>query len=237
MSPPVSDRRGALLRWVVGLVAITVFAVVIAQLEASRPASDPQRPVRGESSAEVSDPLTCVRRIAAPEDDADPAPAEAAPAGRVTSTELIECPDRFDGRTVTYTGEVIGDVLERDGGAWVLMNDDAYALEAGPIPAGGELQGYNSGVSVWLPDPLPELIEQPGDPGWRGDVLRIEGVVHRADPADGGGLTIRATDAELVAEAARIERPLHRTQAVVAAALAVIALGVVAWERRVSRTR
>jgi hypothetical protein len=68
---------------------------------------------------------------------------------------VTSCPAAYDGHRVTYVGELVGDLLRREGGAWVLVNDDDYALRVGPLPAHPELRGTNSGLSVWLPDPLP----------------------------------------------------------------------------------
>lgn len=157
--------------------------------------------------------------------------------GRVTSRQLVECPDLFDGRRVTYVGEVVGDVLRRGGGAFVLVNDDRYALGQGPLPAAGEPAGGNSGISVWLEGDLADLVTRPGGPGVRGDVLAIQGVVHRTDPADGGGLTIRAREARVLDGAREVPVPVHAGHVAVAAGLALLAAVAVVAERIVARRR
>lgn len=156
--------------------------------------------------------------------------------GRVTSTQVLSCPAGYDGSVVTYAGELVGDVLHRDGGAWVLVNDDAYALERGPLPAhrrsGG---GTNSGLSVWLPAPLAARVDVPdelGRPGRRGVVVMLTGTVHRADAQDGGGVTLRATSMSRLAPAVTLSEPLHRTQAIVAVGLLVAVAGLVVARRR-----
>lgn len=154
--------------------------------------------------------------------------------GLISSAEVVSCPSVFDpndegGPPVQFVGEVVGDVLRRDGGAWVLMNDDRYALETGPLPAHQRYQGTNSGLTVWLPEEVIELSAlSPGRPDHRGDVLALAGRVHRTDPADGGGLTFRAEAAEVVAPAQPAAQPLHGRQAALAVllVLAVAALGV-----------
>jgi len=236
-------RRRMSPRTATQLLAALAVVVVLAALVGQLRRSAPHEPVDFLVSGAAEDPeapgsgvLTCERTL--PDRPTTPQGIEdAEPVGRVSSTQVIECPDVFDRRVVTYIGEVVGDVLRRDGGAWVLMNDDAYALEVGPMPSHGQLRGYNSGLAVWLEGDLADLAERPGGPGWRGDVLRIRGTVLRTDPADGGGLTIRATDAEVIAEATPLQVPLHRGQALAAAVLGLLAVGAVVLERRTAANR
>lgn len=155
--------------------------------------------------------------------------------GRITSTQIYACPEAYDGLRVTYVGEAVGDVLVRPGGAWVQVNDDDYALEVGPVGAHRRLRGFNTGLSVWLPDGLHERLEGVGRPGRRGDVVLLEGVLRRTDPADGGGITLRADQLRTVAPTTPMPEPLHRPQAVAAAVLAVLAVAAFAWSRRVQR--
>ena len=178
--------------------------------------------------------LTCERTLPdAPTRDLE----EVEPVGRVSSEAVNSCPDAFDGQVVVYYGEVVGDVLQRDGGAWTLVNDDAYALTLGPLSGHGDFEGGNSGLAVWLPGQLATLADEPGNADRRGDVLRVNGVVRRADPEDGGGLTLRAIQAEVVFEAQYLETPVNRVQALVATVFTLVAIGVVVWDRRLRARR
>ncbi|MFA9444314.1 hypothetical protein [Egicoccus sp. AB-alg6-2] len=154
---------------------------------------------------------------------------------RITSGHVYACPSAFDGLRVVFVGEAIGEVLPREGGAWLQVNDDDYALEVGPLGGHRELRGFNTGLSVWLPDGLHEQIEGVGRPGRRGDILQLEGVLHRADPQDGGGITLRADHLEIVSPTVEVVEPFHAVQAVVASMLALIAVASVIWSRRVRR--
>src|SRR5690606_33486163 len=116
--------------------------------------------------------------------------------GRVTSAQVVACPAAYDHLTVVFAGEVVGDLLRRRGGAWAQVNDDAYALEVGPLVGHRELDGFNSGLAVWFPDGLHEFIDEVGRPGVRGEVVLIEGTIRQSDPADGGGITLRAESVE-----------------------------------------
>lgn len=175
----------------------------------------------------------CTRQ--APDAQADEIRRDFVAHARVSSTQVYLCPVAYDQLRVTYVGEVIGDVLRRRGGAWVQVNDDRYALEVGPLVGNREGDGFNTGMSVWLPDGLHEQIEGVGRPGRRGDVIKIQGRVFRADPDDGGGVTIRAEGMTVLARHQAIEDPLHVPQAVTAGLLAVLALAAMAWSRRVRR--
>lgn len=203
--------------------------VLVAWLRATAPASPTDTSVT--SLLPPGDALTC--------DELQEEPGAATPSrdtvvGLATSGTVLSCPFAFDGLLVTYTGEVVGDVLQRDGGAWLLVNDDPYALEQGPLTAGEAPRGTNSGLTVWLPDPLTALVDEPGEHGVRGDVIEVTGRVNRTDPADGGGLTIRAEEVTLLAEAVAVDEPVHWAQvgaAVVLAALALLTL----WRERERR--
>lgn len=220
-------------------VLVVALGAVVWWLRATAP-RDPTPALLGgaqEPLAEGTEIVTCRRRL--PDVTAiETEDLEATePVGRATSTEIIECPSLFDRQVITFVGEVVGDVLRRDGGAWVLMNDDGYALEAGPLPGSRDFSGYNAGLSVWLDDELVDLVGRGGGSNWRGTVLRVRGQVHRADPADGGGLTLRAFAGDVVAAARQLDHTVHWPQVVVAGVLGALALALVGWERVVTRRR
>lgn len=134
----------------------------------------------------------------------------------VDSPTVLACPAGLDGLEVRLVGEVVGDVLPREGGAWLTINDDAHAREVGPLVGHGTRRGTNRGLAVWAPDGTHERLGAPGRAGRRGDLVVVVGTVRRADPDDGGGLTVRASAIEVLVTGARASAPLHRTQAVAA---------------------
>lgn len=232
---PVHPR--AYLQLVVFLVVVVALGASIRLVRATAPevTLDPIT----EAAPDVEDPdlVTCERTLPnAPETLEEI--AEVDPVGRTFSSEVLDCPDAFDRQVVTYVGEVVGDVLQRRDGAWLLVNDDPYALEVGPLQGHSNFAGTNTGLSVWLPRPLPQL--EPGGPDRRGTVIEVDGVIQRTDPKDGGGLTLTALDPEatrIVAEAEVIDRPLNRGQAVLAILLCLVAAAVVVVERRAAGRR
>jgi hypothetical protein len=174
--------------------------------------------------AVMSEPLPCAREDQA---SVDRAQLVVSKAGRVTSGLVLACPAAFDDARVTYVGEVVGDLLRRDGGAWVLVNDDDYALEVGPLPGHRDLRGTNSGLTVWLPDELADHIGGLGRPNQRGDLVQVSGRIVRTDPNDGGGLTLRADQLQVLEPARVVEEPLDLPQ--LWFALGASLLGAVLW--------
>lgn len=219
------------------LVALVVVVVTVRVVRATAPEFTLPPVTTAAPDREAPEVVTCERTLPeAPETQEDI--AEVDPVGRVESVHIIECPDAFERQPIIYIGEVIGDVLQRDGGAWVLVNDDPYALEVGPLEGHSRFEGGNSGLSVWLEAPLPDL--EPGGPDRRGTIIEVRGRVLRSDPADGGGLTVRAFDAEsttILAEAAPIAKPVNRGQAVAAVVFLMAAAAVVVTERRAAARR
>lgn len=215
------------------LALVALFVGLQAFQSATEPVVEagPAPEVRAELPPPLSETPRCQRDRTGSDLDAVPGTRAELPADRrVSSAQVLACPAAFDGRRVTFVGELVGDLLGRDGGAWVLVNDDDYALEVGPLPAHRDRRGTNSGLSVWLPDRLQGGITGLGGPGQRGDLVRIEGVVRRADPDDGGGLSLRADRLEVLSPAAPVEEPLNVAQVWLSAA--ALALAAAVWSGR-----
>ena len=92
----------------------------------------------------------------------------------LSSTELIKNAKLYDGKTITYCGEVIGDVMLRGAFAWVNINDG------------------NNALGVWMNASLTKQIIFSGNYKARGDNLEIVGIFHRACLEHGGDLDIHA---------------------------------------------
>jgi hypothetical protein len=165
--------------------------------------------------------------VARGEDGFQDGSAVAATAGqRVSAALVLTCPAALDGAIVTYAGEVVGDVLVRDGGAWVLVNDDDYALEVGPLPVHRLHRGTNTGLTVWIPSDDVARLGEPGRPGRRGDVIQVVARVARTDRSDGGGLTLRASEVVVLEAGGPVDDPLDVPQAVLAAVLLVVGVSL-----------
>ena len=92
----------------------------------------------------------------------------------ISSIELINNAKKYDGKTIVYEGEVIGDVMLRGDHAWVNLNDGREA------------------IGIWMDKGLTRIIKVTGSYKSRGDWLEVIGVFHRACPEHGGDLDIHA---------------------------------------------
>lgn len=92
----------------------------------------------------------------------------------VSSTELVNKARGYDGKSVVYAGEVIGDVMARGDFVWVNMND-----------------GENA-IGVWLSKELAGEIEFAGSYHAKGDRLEITGIFNRGCIQHGGDMDIHA---------------------------------------------
>jgi hypothetical protein len=92
----------------------------------------------------------------------------------ISSTELINNAKLYDGKTVVYEGEVIGDIMQRGAYAWVNIND-----------------GQNA-IGIWMNASLAREITYTGSYKSKGDWIEITGIFNRACPQHGGDLDIHA---------------------------------------------
>lgn len=162
---------------------------------------------------------------------ADELAAASAPL-RPTASDLIDCPDLYDGRTVTYVGEAIEATFPLDARTVVILNDDDYALGPGPLPEARTALGGNSGIAVVLPPGTAGRIQQLGDYRHRGDRLEVVGVYHSASDLLGGEPAIVARDATVVEAGYAIAHTVDAKTAIAAAIAAGTAAAMAAIELR-----
>lgn len=234
-SPRPPRRRGH-TRWllITPVVGLALIIAGVSALEASAPRLEESgRRVEGLPPVALEDQPSCIRR--ADDTVVQEIRQSFERGGRVQASQVFRCPAAFEDMPVTFAGEVVGELLPRGDGAWAQINDDAYALEVGPLVGHRERQGFNSGLAVWLPDGLHERVETVGRPAQRGDVVLVRGTIHRTDPDDGGGLTLRADELVVVSEGFTIDDPLHLPQLIVAIVLGLLAVAATVWSRITAR--
>ncbi len=92
----------------------------------------------------------------------------------VSSVELINNAKLYDGKVLTYEGEVIGDIMVRGEYAWINVND-----------------GQNA-IGIWIEKSKTLDILYTGSYKSKGDWIQITGIFQRACPAHGGDLDLHA---------------------------------------------
>jgi len=108
-----------------------------------------------------------------------PAQVGAAPA-QVGAKELIDRPYEFDGKTVIFQGEAIGEAMRR--GKWTWANVlDSYAA-----------------IGVFAPSGVLESVSAYGSSKAKGDIVRVVGTFRRACPDHGGDMDIHAESIDVV---------------------------------------
>lgn len=149
----------------------------------------------------------------------------------VTSSMLHECPRVYDGALVAFRGEVVGAVLRRADGAWVHLNDDAFAGTGEALPAERDYRSGNDGIGVFVPHDVADRIGTVGGPRTRGDVVAVTGVFRRVDPITQEVAVIRAVAGDVTERGQSFEDVRQPDREVAAGLLAVAAFLLVVRER------
>jgi opacity protein-like surface antigen len=108
----------------------------------------------------------------------------------VRLNDLVEQAKARDGQVVTAEGEAIGDVMIRGEYGWVNISD-----------------GTND-IGIWAPAEALRQIRYVGRYHTKGDVVRVTGRFHRADPEHGGDLDIHAQSLTVVQPGGPVSHPV-----------------------------
>lgn len=100
--------------------------------------------------------------------------------GNITLEALIENAEEYDGMTVSFEAEAIGDPLKRSDYTWVNASD-----------------GNNSAIGVYMTSSQASEISVYGAYEKTGDILLITGTFHEACAEHGGDLDIHALSVEI----------------------------------------
>ena len=123
-----------------------------------------------------------------------------------TSLELINNAKQYDGKTVNYRGEVIGEVMVRGDYAWLHVNDGIIA------------------IGIWAPKTMIEDIRYAGDYHKKGDIVEVSGTFHRSCLEHGGDLDIHASEIKKVTSGSPVIQPISRKKAYIGAYSFLLAL-------------
>ncbi len=115
-----------------------------------------------------------------------------------TSLELINNAKQYDGRIITYKGEVIGDVMVRQDFAWLHLNDGIIA------------------IGIWVPKAMIQDIRYAGEYHKKGDIIEASGMFHRSCLEHGGDLDIHASEIKKVTSGSLVIQPISRKKVYIA---------------------
>ncbi len=109
-----------------------------------------------------------------------------------TSSDLLNNAKQYDGKTVNYKGEVIGDVMVRGDHAWLHVNDGSIA------------------IGIWAPKTMIQDIGYVGDYHKKGDTVEVSGTFHRSCSEHGGDLDIHAYEIKKIISGSLVTQPISR---------------------------
>jgi hypothetical protein len=141
-----------------------------------------------------------------------PVPASAGQPPLLSTTELVENSYKWDGKTVSFKGEVLQDLMVRKDGTWMNLSDD-----------------NNTAMGVFVPkDVAMPVIAHVEDYRTVGDVVLITGVFHRVCVQHEGETDIHAVSVTVLTPGSPRENPIHIDKVVWFLVLACL-LGLVMW--------
>jgi hypothetical protein len=124
-------------------------------------------------------------------------PAVAWAQSTVDVGELQKLAETLNGRSITVTGELIGDYgFRNDGSMWTQLNEDSYVYD--PVQDDGALTGANVGVAVRIPHGIAESLDPPGGYRVRGPVVKVTGTWWYHDANRGGESYLDVFELEVV---------------------------------------
>lgn len=134
-------------------------------------------------------------------------PSNALSAG-VSTEELMENAEKFDGKVVTIKGEAIGDIMQRKDKQLVNILDNGTA------------------IGVWgsKNTDLKQKIEFTGSYKTKGDLVQVTGVFNRVCTEHGGDIDIHADNIEILKKGERIKHSMdvRRVQTAVLLSIAAV---------------
>ncbi len=135
----------------------------------------------------------------------------------ISSNDLIRNAKVYDGKTVEYEGEVIGDIMDRGGFAWLNVLNGEMAL------------------GIWADSKTAGIIKTTGDYFHKGDIVRINGTFNRACLEHGGDLDIHAESIKIVSEGSERKDKMDFNKLSLIIILSIISICLLLIYRNVSK--
>lgn len=105
----------------------------------------------------------------------------------LSSSDLLNDPNRYNGQIITFEGEAVGDIM----GNWINISDGSNA------------------IGIWIKEKLAlDEISYIGDYKTKGDKIRVTGIFNKTCAEHGGDLDIHAQNMEITGLGTPTEHPL-----------------------------
>ena len=121
-------------------------------------------------------------------------------------TELIENSKKIDNSKITLKGEAIGECMNRGKYSWVNISDGSTAM------------------GIWIKYEDAQSIKNFGKYGYKGDIVKINGIFNRACKDHGGDMDIHASSVEIIDAGGSVTIPISNNKKIIATILTVITL-------------
>lgn len=134
----------------------------------------------------------------------------------VNSNDLIDNALEYDEQGVVFTGEVIGDIMNRGDYTWLNVSDG------------------NNAIGIWVKSSDIVDITIAGRYDAHGDTVRITGIFHRACADHGGDFDIHAQSIEVAKKGYNVNQtvePLKVIFAVILFTAALVCIGLILKKR------
>lgn len=109
----------------------------------------------------------------------------------VSLQELLENRREYEGKTIVYEGEAIGDIISDGENVWVNVRDETGA------------------IGVFCPQELVEQIKHLGNYSFSGDIVSVRGIFHGSCSEHGGDVDIHAEKITVIQKGEEIGHPIE----------------------------
>lgn len=122
---------------------------------------------------------------------------------------LVDNAAKYDKQVITVKGEAIGEPLKRGNYTWINIGDGSNA------------------VGIWMKNTDADKVRTFGNDKYKGDVLKVTGIFHRACSDHGGDLDIHADSIEIQSKGYKVSEPLDKNIVKVSMILSAVTICLV----------
>jgi len=119
-------------------------------------------------------------------------------AQNVSSKELFNKQEFFDGKEIIYRGRIIGEMMCRDKGCWLNVKDEDFA------------------IGIWVPSEISFIPKYTTSYKYQGDEIEVRGIFNRRCKQHLGEADIHAQEITLIREGSEVEHRLSENKRILA---------------------